>query len=266
MRSLLDEIFGKQNFVSQITFKTTTGKGGLFLDNVSNFILWFAKDREKMKYRQMYFGKMVGGEKMSSYVFAESQDTLQRRRLTNEEKLLQYIPAGWDVFSAQNMTSQSGGEKSRFPVSFQGKSFVPRVNFWKTNETGMSNLIRANRIVESGRNINYIRYQRDFTVTPIDNNWRDTAGAGYAGQEKIYTVQTHPKVIQRCVLMSTDPGDLVIDPTCGSGTTAYVCEQFGRRWIVIDTSRVALALARARMMGAQFPYYQLADKEGLPTK
>jgi len=157
------------------------------------------------------------------------------------------------------MTSQSGGDSSRFPVSFEGKNFVPTKNFWKTNPEGMKNLIWDNRLIIAGNNLNYVRFQDDFPVIPINNIWADTAIAGFSGEDKVYVVQTAKKVIQRCIQMSTDPGDLVLDPTCGSGTTTYVSEQWGRRWITIDTSRVALALARARIMGARYQYYLLAD-------
>ena len=263
VRALMDEIFGEENFVCLISFAKTGGKAGTLLDTVNDFILWYASDRGQAKYRQIYFPKILGGEKTASYVWIEAQDFLLRRRLTSKERARQSIPKGWRLFSAQNMTSQSGGDNSRFPVTFQGKSFIPTKNFWKTNPTGMSNLIKANRFLIAGNSLNYVRFQEDFPVIPVNNTWLDTAIAGFSGEDKTYVVQTARRVVQRCLLMTTDPGDLVLDPTCGSGTTAYVAEQWGRRWITIDTSRVALALARARIMGARYPYYLLADsREG----
>ena len=259
VRAVMDEVFGEENFVSLISFVKTGSKGGLLLDTVNDLIIWYAKNKNEAKYRQLYFPKVFGMERTASYVWVESSDKKQRRRLTSKEQKTQVIPNGYKLFSAQNMTSQSGGERSRFPVDFQGKSFVPTKNFWKTNPDGMSNLIKASRLIISGNSLNYVRFQEDFPIIPINNTWSDTAIAGFSGEDKTYVVQTARRVIQRCILMTTDPGDLVLDPTCGSGTTAYVAEQWGRRWITIDTSRVALALARARVMGARYPYYLLAD-------
>ena len=259
VRAVMDEVFGDENFVSLISFHKTGGKGGQLLDTVNDFLLWYARDKDKIKYRQMYFPKVLGGEKTASYTWIESQSQRTRRRLTNTEQKQKILPEGWHLFSAQNMTSQSGGDKSRFPVTLQGKNFVPTKNFWKTNPEGMAKLIKANRLIVAGNSLNYVRYQKDFPIIPINNTWADTAIAGFSGEDKTYVVQTARRVIQRCILMTTDPGDLVLDPTCGSGTTAYVAEQWGRRWITIDTSRVALALARARVMGARYPYYLLAD-------
>ena len=259
VRGLMDEIFGDENFVSLISFVKTGGKGGALLDTINDFVLWYAHDKGKIKYRQIYFPKMFGGERTASYVWIEARDHLQRRRLTSAEMAQQDIPDGWRLFSAQNMTSQSGGDTSRFPVDFQGVSFVPTKNFWKTNPQGMANLNRASRLMIAGNSLNYVRYQEDFPIIPINNTWSDTAIAGFSGEDKTYVVQTARRVVQRCILMTTDPGDLVLDPTCGSGTTAYVAEGWGRRWITIDTSRVALALARARIMGARYDYYLLSD-------
>ena len=259
VRSLMDEVFGEGNFVSLISFVKTGAKGGALLDTINDFVLWYARDKDKIKYRQIYFPKLFGGEKTASYVWIEAQGHFQRRRLTSAEMAQQDIPHGWRLFSAQNMTSQSGGDTSRFPVDFQGASFVPTKNFWKTNPQGMANLVKANRLMIAGNSLNYVRYQQDFPIIPINNTWSDTAIAGFSGEDKTYVVQTARRVIQRCILMTSDPGDLVLDPTCGSGTTAYVAEQWGRRWITMDTSRVALALARARIMGARYDYYLLAD-------
>lgn len=258
VRELMDEVFGTGNFCNVVSFVKTGSKGGGLLDTVNDFLLWYARDKGRIKYRQVYFPKVFGGDRTASYVWIESPDRKKRRRLSSKEQKQQRIPQGWRLFSAQNMTSQSGGEGSRFPVTFQDRVFVPTKNFWKTNPEGMENLIRANRLIIAGNSLNYVRYQQDFPVIPINNIWTDTAIAGFSGEEKTYVVQTAKKIIQRCLLMTTDPGDLVFDPTCGSGTTAYVAEQWGRRWITCDTSRVALTLAKQRLMTANFAYYQLA--------
>ncbi len=259
VRMVLDEVFGEANSVCSVSFVKTGSKGGVLLDSVNDFVLWYAKDKSATKYRQLYFPKVFGGERMASYVWVESPDGQERRRLTSEEKRNSNLPPSWRLFSAQNMTSQSGGDAARFPVTLQGKKFIPSRNFWKTNPRGMDNLTKADRLIISGRSLNYVRFENDFPIIPINNMWSDTAIAGFSGEEKTYVVQTARRVIQRCILMTTDPGDLVLDPTCGSGTTAYVAEQWGRRWITIDTSRVALALARTRLMAARYPYYLLAD-------
>ena len=259
VRALMDEVFGEGNFVSLISFAKTGGKGGTLLDTINDFVLWYARDKDEVKYRQLYFPKLFGGERTASYVWIEAEDHFLRRRLTSAEMAQQDIPEGWKLFSAQNMTSQSGGDTSRFPVDFRGVSFVPTKNFWKTNPQGMGNLVKASRLMIAGNSLNYVRYQQDFPSIPINNIWSDTAIAGFSGEDKTYVVQTARRVIQRCLLMTTDPGDLILDPTCGSGTAAYVAEGWGRRWITIDTSRVALALARARIMGARYDYYLLSD-------
>ena len=261
VRELMDEVFGAGNFCSVISFVKTGGKGGALLDTVNDFLVWYAKDKDRIKFRQLYFPKIFGKEKTASYVWIESPDGLERRRLTTTEQEEQKIPDGWKLFSAQNLTSQSGGDTSRFPVKFRGRVFVPTKNFWKTNLEGMGNLIRANRLIVAGNSLNYVRYREDFPVIPINNIWTDTAIAGFSGEEKVFVVQTAKKVIERCLLMTTDPGDLVFDPTCGSGTTAFVAEQWGRRWITCDTSRVALTLAKQRLMTAVFDYYELAHPD-----
>jgi adenine-specific DNA-methyltransferase len=177
------------------------------------------------------------------------------------------IPADWRVFRIDNLTSQSVGREkgegaaSWFPVQFQNKTFKPSEKVrWKTNELGMQRLGYADRLSASENNLYYVRYINDFRAFAVDNVWSDTVIAGFAS-DKQYVVETSPKVVERCLLFATDPGDLVLDPTCGSGTTAYVAEQWGRRWITIDTSRVAMTLARSRIMGARYPFYALKDSE-----
>ena len=174
--------------------------------------------------------------------------------MTAEERTgVNPLPEGARVFRADNLQSQSGVDTTRYPVEFESRTFVPSKGVWKTSKAGMDGLKANRRLILIGNTLSYVRYFQDFPVQSINNFWDDTTIAGFA-DAKMYVVQTTSKVIQRCILMTTDPGDLVLDPTCGSGTTAHVAEQWGRRWITCDTSRVALALARTRLMGAKYPY------------
>lgn len=255
VRALMDEVFGEENFLNQIFFEKTSGDTGLFLNHVGDYILWFGKNSEKTKYRQPYFIKKVGDPGATQY--NQIQDTaLVRRAATAAEKAKP--PKGIRFWAHDNMTSQR--PPGDFPVGIGGNQIKPNRGYWKTGEIGMARLLKAQRLMLMGRTLRYIRFLDDFGVFPVSNTWSDTVISGF-GMDKTYVVQTLPKVIQRCLLMTTEPGDLVLDPTCGSGTTAHVAEQWGRRWITIDTSRVALALARARIMGAKYPWYLLKDSE-----
>ncbi|UCZ90697.1 site-specific DNA-methyltransferase [Gordonia sp. WA4-43] len=266
VRSLMDEVFGPENFVSQIAFATTSGAGSFaggtnVLANVLNYVVVFAKNLEAVKYRQLFKTKALGGDSVSLYTSVVLEDG-STRPLTKEEKSGGNLPPGARAFGIDNLTSQTTrvGQTTVFPVTVSGKTVTPAKGGWKTNRVGMERLVAANRVYAgSGKNLGYIRYIDDFPAAPLSNSWTDTFGQGQFGGDKVYVVQTATKVIERCVLMATDPGDLVIDPTCGSGTTAYVAEQWGRRWITVDTSRVALALARQRLMSSLFPWYLLAD-------
>ena len=258
VRAVMDEVFGDENFVATIPFKKTSSLGSNHLDVVFDTLLWYAKNKELLKYRKLL---LETGD--DTYAFPNIEENLGVWRRLNASDRISYNQTLGRLFRTSNITSQSGGEKTNFPVYLEGKTLRPSKGaFWKTNEKGMSVLIRAGRIKAIGNTLTYVRYQNDFPVRILTAWWDDTIQSTFATQN-IYVVQTYSKVIQRCILMATDPGDLVLDPTCGSGTTAYVAEQWGRRWITIDTSRVALALARARIMGARYPYYLLADsKEG----
>lgn len=261
VRVIMDEIFGDSNFVSQINFKTTGGAGSPTggtetLASVNNFILWFAKDAVRVKYRQPYRPKSELSGGAAAYSKLDFFDLQDRRNATDSEK--SNVPKGARLFGLDNLTSQSSGGPQFFDVEFEGRKIPVGKSGWKTTAMGMARLRCAKRLALAGQTLRYVRYLEDFPVYPFNNSWDDTVTAGFAA-DKLYVVQTNPKVIERCVLMATDPGDLILDPTCGSGTTAYVGEQWGRRWITIDTSRVALALARARIMGARYPYYLLAD-------
>ena len=265
VRAVLDEVFGDANVVSQINFKTTGGAGSPTggtetLASVNNFILWYAKSGASIKYRQSYRvkGELSGGA--AAYNKLDFFDKKERRPAFESER--DTAPEGSRLFRWDNLTSQSSGGPQYFDVELDGESIPVGKSGWKTTTAGMERLKKAKRIGLAGRTLSYVRYIVDFPVYPMNNSWDDTVTAGFAS-DKMYVVQTNPKVIERCILMATDPGDLVLDPTCGSGTTATVSEQWGRRWITLDTSRVALALARARIMGARYPFYLLADsREG----
>jgi adenine-specific DNA-methyltransferase len=258
VRNLLDEVLRPQNFVSLITFSKTSGATSELLPMTTDYILWYARDISRIKYRAIYLDKVLGGPGASGYTRVELAGG-SRRFLDSEEKADQsLIPAGSRIFTLDNMTSQR--PPGDFPVVLGGETFRPRKGYWKTGEDGMEKLKAARRIEPSGDYIRYVRYLDDFPVFPVTNIWADTSVAGFTS-EKVYAVQTTPRVIQRCMLLTTDPGDLVLDPTCGSGTTAYVAEQWGRRWITCDTSRVATTLAKQRLMAADFDYYELARPE-----
>ncbi len=263
VRSLLDEVFGSENFVAEITFKKTSAVGSFaggtnVLASVSDYLLWYAKDISQAKYRQLYKPKAVGGEGAGAYTWVQQADGSRRRATARERETGE---ADGRFFRPSPMTSETVREAQTtvFEVALEDRTFVPGKGGWKTNKAGMRSLGWANRLMATGRSLAYVRYIDDFPAFPLTNLWDDTQSG--SGMNKVYVVQTNSKVIERCLLMTTDPGDLVVDPTCGSGTTAYVAEQWGRRWITIDTSRVALALARTRLMSTRFPYYLLADSE-----
>lgn len=224
VRALMDEVFGEDNFVATIDYVTTSGRQDKFLDSVSNFVVWFSKNKNNLKYNQLYIEK-------------NDQDN----------------KAIADQFQSDGLRTDGD-----YDAVAEGRKFKPKSgNHWKTKRHGYPRLNRADRIIPQKSMVRYKRYPLDFPVRTLTSIWTDTSGG--AGASKVYVVQSNPRIYERCILMATDPGDLVLDPTCGSGTTATVAEQWGRRWVTIDTSRVALALARTRIMSARYPYYHLAD-------
>ncbi len=261
VRAVLDEVFGGKNFVSQIAFVTTSGAGSpgelKALPATANYLVWYAKDREQMKYHQLYLAKRGVGDDLN-YAYLELADGSRRRMSSDEINGKVPLPDGSRPYRIDNLTSQSGVDKTRFPVEFDGVEYTPRKGVWKTGYEGMERLKTARRLQGGGKTLSYVRYLDDFDARPLTNVWDDTVQSGF-GAEKQYVVQTNPRVIARCILMTTDAGDLVLDPTCGSGTTAFVAEQYGRRWITTDTSRVALAIARERLLTARYDYYGLVD-------
>ncbi|MDN5936955.1 MAG: site-specific DNA-methyltransferase, partial [Nitrosospira sp.] len=267
VRAMMDEVFGEANFCNQIAFSGTSGFSASLLSRTMDYVLWYTKDIERAKYRALFAAKVLGGEGASLYKRVLTKDgeevPLGRWMKGKDLSFPIEVEAHPDIrfFGAGDITSQGKASTDQTYV-FCGSVYGPGANnHWKPNHPeGLERLAKANRIYATQKNLNYIRFLDDFEYMDRPNVWLDTAGQGQYGETgKIYVVQTANSVIERCIMMTTDPGDLVLDPTCGSGTTATVAEQWGRRWITIDTSRVALALARARIMGARYPYYLLAD-------
>ncbi|MFB2739582.1 site-specific DNA-methyltransferase [Umezakia ovalisporum] len=264
VRCLLDEVFGSENSVSLITCISSAGLGSRYLQSATTYIIWYAKNIELLKYRQLYKPREVGVGRGTGMRFDQiaSPDGLVSRSLTLDEKNNpNLIPNSWRPYKLSGLYSGAASTTTTFTFKFQKRNFYPGASrCWKTTKEGMERLALSNRLQATNNSINYKRFIDDFPAIEIYNVWDDVK----AGEEKIYVVQSVRKIIERCLLMTTDTGDLVLDPTCGSGTTAYVAEQWGRRWITIDTSRVALALARTRLMSAKYPYYLLADSpEGI---
>lgn len=261
VRNLMDEVFGSENFVSQIIYTKTSGFSTETIGNVADYIIWYAKDISSIKVRKLFVNK-VFSEDGTEYRYLETQGRILSIKDWESENNRPFVYEAKDkdclVFRPDNMTSQ-GSSGDPQPIVFNGRTYSPPLgNHWKANyPDGMIRLYDLGRIICRENSISYKRYYEDFAFKEINNLWRDTGTNQVQDGGKVYVVQTSTKAIQRCVLMTTDPGDLVLDPTCGSGTTAYVAEQWGRRWITIDTSRIALNIAKKRLTTAVFPYYEL---------
>ncbi|MEY4195533.1 MAG: hypothetical protein RLZZ226_1901 [Pseudomonadota bacterium] len=265
VRALLDEVFGEDNCITTITILKTTSNTTQFLAGVSDSILWYAKSSIVLKYRGLFRRKEFGQEGAAEYTQVLLPNGVKRALTMPEKRGDVALEGGSRVFRLDNLTSQSRSESTYFEYTWEGKTLGPGSGGWKTNLTGMNRLAKGGRLRtrQVGNTITYVRFIDDFPAIPYSNLWTDVSSGFNAYQPKTYVVQTNERIVERCLLMASDPGDLVLDPTCGSGTTADMAEQWGRRWITIDTSRVALALARARIMGARYPYYLLADsREG----
>jgi len=268
VRNLMDEVFGSENFVSQIIYQKTTGAGSpgelLSLASVADYIIWYSKKKESLKYRKLFTPKLFGSEGTQYYNGIELPDG-RRMTIADFEKetgkpfVYDKMPKGARIFCSDNITSQAGSENVRFPVEFEGKTYTISKGSWKTSEAGIERLKVLKRITTSENALRYVRFFDDFPYMLINNLWKDTSTGSFLAA-KTYVVQSAVKAVQRCILMTTDPGDLVLDPTCGSGTTAYVAEQWGRRWITIDTSRIAQNIAKRRLTTALFPYYETYDE------
>jgi adenine-specific DNA-methyltransferase len=259
VRALMDEVFGADNFVSSVWYKKNAFDASSELSNVFDNILWYSKTSTP-KVRNLYDTRTFENSDPQFFDSIQLEDG-QRRELTSDEKSRAVtLPKEGQVFARNPLTSAGLSKTSSGAQRFHGTEFPCAPNsHWKTTPDGMERLVKADRLATKGTRLRMVRFIHDNAVIPMSNLWADTGTGGFVGDDKIYIVQTDTRAIARCLLMTTDPGDLVLDPTCGSGTTAYVAEQWGRRWITIDTSRVALALARARIMGARYPYYYLAD-------
>lgn len=266
VRAVMDEVFGAENFTSMIFFATTTGQAASLLPAAGDYLLWYGKNRSALKYHQLTHEKTSSA--LASYNQAFNKNTGEVKKLSPDEVLdSMLLEKGWDIFSAQNMRSQGASGERIF--NFEDQQFdCGTAHHWKTTPDGITRLAKSGRIQRNGNTPNYRRYVKDNPVYPITQNWDDTAIAGFSGEEKLYAVQTATRVVARCILMTTDPGDLVLDPTGGSGTTAYVAESWGRRWITIDSSRVAVAIARQRLLTAKFDTFKTKDpSEGVdPAK
>jgi adenine-specific DNA-methyltransferase len=257
VRAIMDEVFGAGNFCSTIHFKSTTGQTSELVSQVGDYLLWYCKNRELVRYNPLFVAKTTD-DPTATNKYAELQ-TGERRALQKEERD-DFVKGYGRLFALDNITSQSGGDNSRFAVPHEGQSFRPDPGFWKTNAEGVRRLADAERLGISGRTLRYVRFSNDFPVSPIASLWTDTSTGSFT-EQKVYVVQTNLKIVQRCLLMTTKPGELVLDPTCGSGTTAFVAEQWGRRWITIDSSRVAAAIARQRLLTATFETYKTRNPD-----
>jgi adenine-specific DNA-methyltransferase len=260
VREVMDEVFGQENFLSVITVRKTTSEGSRYLGATSDFLLWYGRDRGCSRYRQLFFERSDEAE--SRYDQVMGADGTVRTATEDEMKGLVPLPPGNRLFRVDNITSsRPAGQGDLRVFEYQGMTFAPGMGTFKTDLDGMKRLAVTGRLhVSSKGKLNYRRFRDDFALAQLGNLWTDISGAVQSRSDpKVYAVQTSTSIVQRCLLMTTDPGDLVLDPTCGSGTTAYVAEQWGRRWITIDTSRVPLALARQRLLSATYPYYELQD-------
>jgi len=254
VRNLMDEIFGYDNFMSIITFRVKgMPLGAKHLENMYDHLVWFAKDKSKVKFRRLFLDREITNE----YSFIEESDGLRRKLNDLERGNIKLIPNNSKLFCRLDTYSSGYTPSCIYDVEFKGEIFKPQTGkSWKTTKTGLENLIKKNRIMKLGNKLYFINYFDDYPVSLLTNHWNDTSG-GFSEAKK-YVVETNPKVIERCITLCTDPGDLVFDPTCGSGTTAFVSESIGRRWVTCDTSRVAIVLAKQRLLTSTFDYYELA--------
>ena len=254
VRCLLDEVFGAENFRCVIAFRTTTGKASSGLDVTCDFLLWYSRS-DRFRMNPVFAPR--GPDDDRNLRSVEWTNGF-RQSFGDATRVNDAAGQGARIWRQNPIASQTPSDSTVFAVKFQDKDFTPNKRGWATNKEGMKRICDAERLCASGDTLGYVRYLDDFAYKPINNVWDDTRQSGF-GEKKTYVVQTAPTVIERCLLMTTDPGDLVLDPTCGSGTTAYVAEQWGRRWITVDTSRVALTLAKHRLLTAKFDYYRLRD-------
>lgn len=266
VRELMDEIFGSTNFISVISFVKTSALNApdarlSTLATNNDFLIWYAKDVERIKFRQVFRSKVVSGDDLGTFNWVELVDGSRRPLTLAERHGRAPLPTG-KLFARADLTAQK--PTTVFDLKHEGKTYNPLPRGWRTTQSGMDKLKAARRIFVAENSLRFVQFLEDFPVTPYGAFWDDT-GTGSFTDDKIYVVQTPVKAVVRCIMMCTDPGDLVLDPTCGSSTTAYAAEQWGRRWITIDTSRVPLALARQRLLTATFPWYRVRDEAAGPA-
>ena len=259
VRDIMDETFGRKNFIALIAVQKTTSASGGLISGVADYLIWYGKNASALKSRPLFLSR--AGEGWVNYDFVRLSDGTYRRMSQEEREDWSRLPDDSQVYRRDNLTSQRPAQEGDVrSFSFLGREYSPGKGTFKTDLNGLEKLRIVNRLEAYGETLSYRRFASDFPFRPLSNIWTDTLTGGYA-EQRYYVVQTVGKILQRCILMSTDPGDLVLDPTCGSGTTAYVAEQWGRRWITCDTSRVAVTLAKQRLMAANFDYYELAHPE-----
>ena len=258
VRNIMDEIFGAENFVNLIAVQKTSARSAAYLAGISDYLVFYAKNKSELKFHPLFTERELTPSVVKQYSWVEMPNESFRRLTAEETNFPGLIPKNARLFRPVLLTSSHEYSRGKASFQYEGKEYYPGTRYWSTSPEGMENLAEAGRLFPTGGTLNFKRYLDDFPYVPLADIWPDTATGG--GAERFYVVQTTEKVVQRCVLMSTDPGDLVFDPTCGSGTTAYVAEKWGRRWITCDASRVALAVARQRLMTAHFPYYKLRDE------
>jgi adenine-specific DNA-methyltransferase len=259
VRAVLDEVFGGENSVAFITVKKTAGQDQELLNSTADFVLWYARDKERVKFKRLLIQRELEGEEAGPYGRVKLLDGTIRSLTSEEQNDHKRLPAGAQIYRISDTTSSGTGGNKTFPYEFRGKTFEPKNGrHWSTNEEGLKRLELSERFQDGDTSLSYVRFHSDFGCSQIDNVWTDTGVGGFT-DKKVYVVQTVSKIVQRCMLMATEPGDLVLDPTCGSGTTAYVAEQWGRRWITIDSSRVAVAIARQRLLTACYDSYKTKD-------
>ena len=263
VREILDEVFGTENFMSLITFrKKSMPLGSAYLEGTSDYLLWYARDKERVKFRKLFRNKDVQGD--SHWDRVELKDGTRRKMSSEEVENHSLLPPGSSVYQLHVLYPAGMNESGLFPIQLGGRTYSPPAGkSWKTSAEGMQKLIGARRIqpYDDGDTLRYVLKLSDYNVSPLSNLWGDLGAA----QGTVYVVQTNVEAVKRCLLMTTDPGDIVLDPTCGSGTTAFVSERWGRRWITIDTSRVPLALARQRLLTATFPWFVLEGNASDPV-
>jgi adenine-specific DNA-methyltransferase len=257
VRAVLDEVFGHSNFAGLIPFSKTAGQSSNLLPSLCDYLIWYARDITCIKYRPLYLEKLPGGAGATKYSSLLLPDGTTRPATHHEREGVQDVPEGARLFRIDNLKSQGYRTGTTVAFDFRGRQFHPgNDSHWKCTPDGLERLAKLGRLTIEGSNLGYVRFIDDFPAVQVGNTWMDVGGIQSRSDPKAYVVQTSATVVSRAITMTTDPGDLVLDPTCGSGTTAYCAEKLGRRWITCDTSRVAINVARKRLLGALFEHYQ----------